>query len=141
MKPGDTVKAEDPLVTLESDKAAMDVPAPRAGRVEAVTVKVGDKVSEGSTIVKLAGAGEAASAPVAPAPASKSAATKKSAAAPLPVHAAPDMPAIPREVPPPPLHDYAGVHASPAVTAAGARTRRRSDGAEGHGRKRPHHQG
>ena len=43
VKPGDTVNAEDPLVTLESDKATMDVPAPAAGTVEEVLVKVGDR--------------------------------------------------------------------------------------------------
>ena len=47
VKPGDVVAAEDSLVTLESDKATMDVPAPAAGTVEEVLVKVGDKVSEG----------------------------------------------------------------------------------------------
>ena len=48
VKPGDSVKPEDPLVTLESDKATMDVPAPFAGTVSEVIVKVGDKVSEGA---------------------------------------------------------------------------------------------
>ena len=48
MKAGDTVKAEDPLVTLESDKATMDVPSPVDGVVKDIKVKVGDKVSEGS---------------------------------------------------------------------------------------------
>jgi pyruvate dehydrogenase E2 component (dihydrolipoamide acetyltransferase) len=61
---GDTVKAEDPLVSLESDKATMDVPAPRGGIVKAIPVKVGDKVSEGSVIVHFEGEGAAA----APAP-------------------------------------------------------------------------
>lgn len=117
VKPGDTVKAEDPLITLESDKAAMDVPAPRAGRVETVKVKVGDKVSEGALILKLA---EAAStpAPAPSAPAMKTEMGKVAPAAvrePLPVPSAPSMPTIPREVPPPTLADYAGVHASPAV--------------------------
>jgi dihydrolipoamide dehydrogenase len=51
--PGSEVKAEDPLITLESDKASMEVPAPKGGRVEAIHVKVGDKVSEGSLIVSL----------------------------------------------------------------------------------------
>src|SRR5438034_11323905 len=63
VKPGDAVKAEDSLVTLESDKATMDVPAPRAGTVKDLKVKVGDKVSEGSVILTLetaAAAGEAA---------------------------------------------------------------------------------
>ncbi len=48
VKPGDAVKAEDSLVTLESDKATMDVPSPVAGVVKELKVKVGDKVSEGS---------------------------------------------------------------------------------------------
>src|SRR6185437_3044414 len=63
VKPGDTVAAEDPLVTLESDKATMDVPAPFSGDVRELRVKVGDKVSEGSVIVTLAA--ETASAPAA----------------------------------------------------------------------------
>ena len=53
VKPGDSVKAEDSLVTLESDKATMDVPAPFAGTVKDIKVKVGDKVSEGSLILTL----------------------------------------------------------------------------------------
>lgn len=50
---GDVVNAEDPLITLESDKAALDVPAPSAGVVEKLLVKVGDSVSEGSPIVTM----------------------------------------------------------------------------------------
>ncbi|HSV61246.1 MAG TPA: dihydrolipoyllysine-residue acetyltransferase [Variovorax sp.] len=65
VKPGDTVKAEDPLVSLESDKATMEVPAPRGGVVESIAVKLGDKVSEGSVIMTFKGEGGAA----APAPA------------------------------------------------------------------------
>jgi dihydrolipoamide dehydrogenase len=53
VKAGDTVAAEDSLVTLESDKATMDVPSPSAGTVKSVSVKVGDRVSEGSLIVVL----------------------------------------------------------------------------------------
>jgi pyruvate dehydrogenase E2 component (dihydrolipoamide acetyltransferase) len=53
VKPGDTVKAEDPLVTLESDKATMDVPAPLGGTVRDLAVKVGDKVSEGTLVLTL----------------------------------------------------------------------------------------
>ncbi len=62
VKPGDVVKAEDSLVTLESDKATMDVPSPGAGTIRQVRVKVGDKVSEGATLLLLedGGAGEAA---------------------------------------------------------------------------------
>jgi dihydrolipoamide dehydrogenase len=71
--PGDTVAAEDPLITLESDKATMDVPSPVAGTVRELRVAVGDAVSEGSLIVVLEGAattdggGPAAPADAAPA--------------------------------------------------------------------------
>src|SRR6202162_826782 len=60
VKPGDAVKAEASLVTLESDKATMDVPAPAAGTVKELKVKVGDKVSEGSAILTLDSGGTAA---------------------------------------------------------------------------------
>src|ERR1700694_1661123 len=60
VKPGDTVKAEDSLVTLESDKATMDVPSPAAGTVKDVKVKLGDKVSEGNVILTLDSGGTAA---------------------------------------------------------------------------------
>jgi dihydrolipoamide dehydrogenase len=53
VKPGDTVKAEDSLITLESDKATMDVPSPAAGKVREVRVKVGDKVAEGTLVLLL----------------------------------------------------------------------------------------
>src|SRR5437667_31808 len=70
VKAGDTVKAEDSLITLESDKATMDVPSPAAGKVGEVKVKVGDKVAEGTLILTLATgvAGAAAAAPTAAAP-------------------------------------------------------------------------
>jgi dihydrolipoamide dehydrogenase len=66
VKPGDSVKPEDALVTLESDKATMDVPAPAAGVVSEIKVRVGDKVSEGSALLTLEGG-----APAQPAPATK----------------------------------------------------------------------
>lgn len=53
VREGDHIRPEEPLITLESDKAAMDVPAPSGGRVESLLVKVGDKVSEGSPILML----------------------------------------------------------------------------------------
>ena len=85
VQPGDTVAAEDPLITLESDKAAMDVPAPEAGTVAEVKVAVGDKVSEGSLIVMLTPAGdrpaESAAAPSAPAAAAAGPAAAPIAAA------------------------------------------------------------
>jgi pyruvate dehydrogenase E2 component (dihydrolipoamide acetyltransferase) len=63
VKPGDTVKAEDPLVSLESDKATMDVPAPRGGVIESIAVNLGDKVSQGSVIMAFKADGGAAAAP------------------------------------------------------------------------------
>ncbi|MDA9406281.1 dihydrolipoyllysine-residue acetyltransferase [Bradyrhizobium sp. CCBAU 45384] len=68
VKPGDSVKAEDPLIALESDKATMEVPAPLSGTVREVKVKTGDKVSEGSIILVLA-TSDAAGAASSPAPA------------------------------------------------------------------------
>ncbi|MBK9594290.1 MAG: dihydrolipoyl dehydrogenase [Rhodocyclales bacterium] len=75
VSPGDTVKAEDPLVTLESDKATMEVPSPAAGVVKEIKLKIGDKVAEGTLVLLLetAEAGAAAPAP-APAPAAPPAA-------------------------------------------------------------------
>jgi pyruvate dehydrogenase E2 component (dihydrolipoamide acetyltransferase) len=61
--PGDKVNAEDPLLTLESDKATLDVPAPSAGTVDEVLVKVGDRVSEGSPILKLSSGDGASTTP------------------------------------------------------------------------------
>jgi dihydrolipoyl dehydrogenase len=60
---GSEVRAEDPLITLESDKASMEVPAPQAGRIEAIHIKVGDKVSQGSLIVTLSDSLAAAQSP------------------------------------------------------------------------------
>lgn len=68
VKVGDTIKIDDPLITLESDKASMDIPASHGGVIEAIKVNVGDKVSEGSVILLLADAAEA-SVNVAAAPA------------------------------------------------------------------------
>ncbi len=66
VKPGDTVNKEDSLITLESDKATMDIPSPAAGTVKSLSLKTGDKVSKGTLILMLeeGGAGAAASAPV-----------------------------------------------------------------------------
>ncbi|MGN6169674.1 MAG: dihydrolipoyllysine-residue acetyltransferase [Solirubrobacteraceae bacterium] len=58
VSPGDSVQAEDPLVTLESDKATMDVPAPFAGTIKQLQVQVGDRVSEGSRLLTLERAGK-----------------------------------------------------------------------------------
>jgi dihydrolipoamide dehydrogenase len=77
VKPGDAVRKEDPLITLESDKATMDVPAPQAGVVQELRVKTGDKVSEGSLILTL----EAHDTAAAPAPSAKAPAVAPAAKA------------------------------------------------------------
>jgi dihydrolipoamide dehydrogenase len=59
VSPGDEVAIEDPLVTLESDKATMDVPAPQAGTVKQLSVQIGDRVSEGSVLLTLESDGAA----------------------------------------------------------------------------------
>ena len=83
VKPGDTVAAEDPLIALETDKAAMDVPAPRGGTVERIAVAVGDKVSAGDVILALGtndGRARAPSAPAAPSGAAPAGAERAGAA-------------------------------------------------------------
>ncbi|OQS37004.1 dihydrolipoyllysine-residue acetyltransferase [Chromobacterium haemolyticum] len=84
VKVGDDIAVDDSLITLETDKATMEVPASAAGRVVEVKVKVGDKVSEGDLIVVVEGAVAAASVPAAAAPAPAAA-----PAAPVPAAAAP----------------------------------------------------
>jgi len=84
VKPGDTVNKEDSLVTLESDKATMDIPAPAAGVVKTMSLKPGDKVSKGTLILTL----EESSADAA-APAAKPAAAPAAAPAPAKPAAAP----------------------------------------------------
>ncbi|HET9702172.1 MAG TPA: dihydrolipoyllysine-residue acetyltransferase [Burkholderiales bacterium] len=112
VKPGDTVKKDDSLVTLESDKATMEVPSTHGGVVKAVHVKLGDKVSEGGLIVTLeaaAGARPAAApdaAPSQPAAAAAPAAPAPAAASPA---AAPVPPAKVDEA------GFAKAHASPAI--------------------------
>src|SRR6478672_8103100 len=59
VKPGDTVKKEDSLVTLESDKATMEVPSTHAGTVKELKVKLGDKVAQGTVIAVLETAADA----------------------------------------------------------------------------------
>jgi len=115
VKVGDSIKAEDAIATLESDKATMDVPSSATGVVKEVLVKLGDKVSEGSVLIKVeTGAGAAA----APAPAASTAAPAPAAAA--PAAAAPAAPAVaaPAAAAAPSAVTLGGkVHASPSVRA------------------------
>ena len=76
---GDTVEAEDPILTLESDKATMDIPSPFAGTIKKVSVAVGDKISEGSKLGKIESAEAAAEKPVKAAPTKKAAPAKTAA--------------------------------------------------------------
>ena len=80
VKPGDTVTKEQSLITLESDKATMEIPSPGAGVVKELRIKVGDKVSKGSAILLLEGAPQATAAAAAPAPAPSAAPTPAPAA-------------------------------------------------------------
>ena len=93
VKEGDTVKAEQSLITVESDKASMEIPSSTAGVVKALKVKLGDKVSEGSVVLLLEAEGAAAAAPASPAapaapaaPAPASVAAASSATGPVEVH-------------------------------------------------------
>lgn len=113
VKVGDTINAEDNLLTLETDKAAMEVPAPFAGVVKELKIKVGDKVSQGSLILLLesAEAGAVASAPAASAPTSAPAPAAAPVAAPAAIVSAPAPAASAVSVSAP-----AGkAHASPAI--------------------------
>src|SRR5579872_219725 len=111
VKPGDTIAVDSPLVTIESEKASMDVPSPVAGTIASVDVKVGDKVSEGSPLLTLTASVTASNgapaAPAAPAPEAK-----KPEAAPAP---APQAAATPVQQEAPAAADGASVHASPSI--------------------------
>jgi pyruvate dehydrogenase E2 component (dihydrolipoamide acetyltransferase) len=127
VKPGDRVSKEAPLVTLESDKATMDVPAPAAGVVKELKLKVGDKVSEGTLVLVLDASGDgAAPKPAAQKPAAAPVPARPSAvAAPQPEARRPaPAPAAPATPPVPPLGGmeggvdetgFAHAHASPSV--------------------------
>ena len=88
VQPGDVVEVDTPLLTLETDKATMDVPSPIAGTVEAITVTRGTKVSTGSVIARIVASAVAAPASAAAAPASATAAPASAAAAPASATAA-----------------------------------------------------
>jgi pyruvate dehydrogenase E2 component (dihydrolipoamide acetyltransferase) len=126
VKPGESVKAEQSLVTLESDKATMDVPAPASGVVGEILAKIGDKVSMGVPLLTLEEEGAAAPAPAAstpapaapaPAPASPPAraATPSELEQPEKVAAAPASASAQTAGPNPAVADFSGVNAGPAV--------------------------
>ncbi len=108
VKAGDSVEADQSLITLESDKASMEIPSPAAGVVESVSIKLDDEVGTGDLILKLKVKGAAPAA--APAPAAAAAPSAPAAAA--PAAAAPAPAAAPAAAPAKP---GAKVHAGPAV--------------------------
>jgi pyruvate dehydrogenase E2 component (dihydrolipoamide acetyltransferase) len=122
VKPGDNVSAEQSLITVESDKATMEIPSPGAGVVKELKIKVGDKVSEGSAILLLEASEGAASgttaAPAAPIPPAAPAPQQAIAPPPPPPasapapQAAPARPAVVAEAPAAPASK---AHASPSV--------------------------
>jgi pyruvate dehydrogenase E2 component (dihydrolipoamide acetyltransferase) len=124
VKPGDRVKAEQSLITLESDKATMEVPAPFAGVVKEMKVKLGDKIAQGTLILTLeaeegggpaqASASAPASTPAAPAPVNVAPASAPVASAPSATVAA-SVAASSSTIAPVDEAGFAHAHASPAV--------------------------
>ncbi|PSL94012.1 dihydrolipoyllysine-residue acetyltransferase [Pseudomonas sp. R9.37] len=112
VKVGDTVEADQSLITLESDKASMEIPSPAAGVVESIAVKLEDEVGTGDFILKLKVQGAAPAAAPAPAAAAPAA---KADAAPAPAAAAPAPAAKAEAAAAAPAPSGAKVHAGPAV--------------------------
>src|SRR3982750_3414593 len=84
VKPGEVIAVDTALIVVESDKASMEIPSSHAGTVQALKVKLGDKVSEGSVILAIEGAGAGAQAPASAPKAATSAAAPTPAASPTP---------------------------------------------------------
>ncbi|MEE4751418.1 dihydrolipoyllysine-residue acetyltransferase [Pseudomonas alliivorans] len=114
VKVGDSIQADQSLITLESDKASMEIPSPAAGVVESIEVKLDQEVGTGDLILKLKVEGAAPAAAPAPAASAPAAASAKTEAAPAPAATpAPKSDAAP--APAAPAKDGAKVHAGPAV--------------------------
>jgi pyruvate dehydrogenase E2 component (dihydrolipoamide acetyltransferase) len=110
VKPGDTIKPDQSLITVESDKASMEIPATHGGVVKELKVKIGDKVSEGSLVLLVEGEGGGTAAAPAPAPAAAAPAPAPQAAAAAPAPAsAPAAAAGPVDVVVPDIGDFAEV--------------------------------
>ena len=117
VKPGDAVEAEQGLITLETDKATMDIPSPAAGKVSAVTVKVGDRVSAGSVIATLEAAGaEKAAEPAADARAEDDRTVRQPK---LPQPSSAGAATEPQLVAVPDLGDFSGVEIIEVLVKAG----------------------
>ena len=127
VKPGDRVKKNDSLITLESEKASMEVPAEADGVVQDVKVKVGDKVSRGMPIVVLATstAAPAPPEPAAPAPPAPAAPAPPAAASPAPAAApAPSSPAATIEIRVPDIGDFKDVPVIEVLVKPGDRVKK-----------------
>ena len=117
VKPGDTVKPEQSLITVESDKASMEIPCSHAGVVKELKVKMGDKISEGTVVLVLEADGVSAAAPAtAAAPAAASATAP---AAPAPVPTTPAVALGPVEVRVPDIGDFKDVAVIEILVKAG----------------------
>ncbi len=113
VKPGDTVKVEQSLITVESDKASMEIPSSHAGVIKELKVKLGDKVNIGDLLAILEGTVASGAAPAAPAPAS---APVAAAPAPVPAAAAPAAATVSAPAHNPTATPALGLpHASPSV--------------------------
>ena len=113
---GDRLEADQPLLTLESDKAAMEVPSPQAGEVLEILVKVGDKVKTGAEVLKLSASAGGDVAPAQEAPAASSEASGKAAGDSRPMPASePSQPAQPAAQNIPVSVESTKVYAGPAV--------------------------
>lgn len=111
VKPGDVIAIDDPIITLETDKATMEVPSPSAGRITSLLVDIGAKVSKGSPIAEIEAIGVETPATVSPPPALEQ-----------PASASPAAPEIRAVAPPVPLQDHVAAagtlsHATPSVRA------------------------
>jgi pyruvate dehydrogenase E2 component (dihydrolipoamide acetyltransferase) len=114
VSPGDTIKVDDPLISLESDKAAMEVPSPAAGTVREVKVQIGDKVSQGSLVLVMDAEGAVTETHASP---SHGASATPELAFPPPPVVPPAAVNAPAAAPAPltTLPDFGGVNASPSV--------------------------
>jgi pyruvate dehydrogenase E2 component (dihydrolipoamide acetyltransferase) len=119
VKPGDTVKAEQSLITVESDKASMEIPSSHAGVIKELKVKIGDKVKEGSLVLMIETTGEVAAAAPAAAPASAAAAPAAAPAPPAAPAAAPAASAGPVDVLVPDIGDFDEVTVIEVMVKAG----------------------
>jgi pyruvate dehydrogenase E2 component (dihydrolipoamide acetyltransferase) len=113
VKPGDKIDVDTPLLTLETEKATMDVPSTGAGVVKALAVKKGDRISKGAVILQVESAGTAAAAPAA-AQAPKAAAAPSAPVAATQTSPA-QAPAAPRSAAPVDEASFSRAHASPSV--------------------------